>query len=242
MNVVCFGGGTNSTALLVGLQERGIRPDLILFADTGSEKPHTYQNIDVVSEWCASVGFPEITVVRVTGELLLENCLRRKALPSVAYGRKSCSQRWKIEPQNKFLNNWEPAKAIWAEGGKIIKLVGYDADEWYRIKDYDDAKYAVEYPLVDWGWGREECVDAIARAGLPQPGKSACFFCPNSKPSEIGLLREQYPELYVQALELESNADLTAISGLGRNWSWKNYDKQGDLWDYAPGQPCGCHS
>jgi len=37
--VVSYGGGVNSTAVLVGMVERGIRPDAILFADTGGEHP-----------------------------------------------------------------------------------------------------------------------------------------------------------------------------------------------------------
>lgn len=45
MIVVNFGGGTNSTALLVGMHERGIRPDVIVFSDTGSEVPHTYAHL-----------------------------------------------------------------------------------------------------------------------------------------------------------------------------------------------------
>ena len=40
-SVVSFGGGVNSTALLIGLEERDERPDYILFADTGGEKPET---------------------------------------------------------------------------------------------------------------------------------------------------------------------------------------------------------
>lgn len=35
-----YGGGTNSTALLIECVKRGIRIDMILFADTGGEKPH----------------------------------------------------------------------------------------------------------------------------------------------------------------------------------------------------------
>ena len=35
MNLVSFGGGTNSTAMLIGMFERQIPVDLILFADTG---------------------------------------------------------------------------------------------------------------------------------------------------------------------------------------------------------------
>ena len=40
--VVAYGLGVNSTALLVEFVKRDIRPDLILFADTGGEKPETY--------------------------------------------------------------------------------------------------------------------------------------------------------------------------------------------------------
>lgn len=33
--VVSYGGGTNSTAMLIAMVLKGIKPDLILFADTG---------------------------------------------------------------------------------------------------------------------------------------------------------------------------------------------------------------
>ena len=42
INMVSYGGGVNSTALLVGLHQHRIPVDLILFADTGAEHPHTY--------------------------------------------------------------------------------------------------------------------------------------------------------------------------------------------------------
>ena len=42
INIVSYGGGANSTALLVGLHQHRIPVDLILFADTGGEHPHTY--------------------------------------------------------------------------------------------------------------------------------------------------------------------------------------------------------
>ena len=41
INMVSYGGGVNSTALLVGLHQHRIPVDLILFADTGAEHPHT---------------------------------------------------------------------------------------------------------------------------------------------------------------------------------------------------------
>ena len=62
--IVAYGAGTNSTALLVGLHERGIRPDLICFADTGGERPETYAYLDVLDEWLKKVGFPLLVRVR----------------------------------------------------------------------------------------------------------------------------------------------------------------------------------
>jgi hypothetical protein len=58
------GLGVNSTALLIGLSRADVRPDLILFADTGSEKPETYAYLNVRRQWLRRVGFPDLIVVR----------------------------------------------------------------------------------------------------------------------------------------------------------------------------------
>jgi 3'-phosphoadenosine 5'-phosphosulfate sulfotransferase (PAPS reductase)/FAD synthetase len=62
--VVSYGGGTNSTALLIAMHLKGIVPDKIIFADTGNEHPETYRFIERFDDWLESVGFPRITVVR----------------------------------------------------------------------------------------------------------------------------------------------------------------------------------
>jgi len=63
--VVAYGMGVDSTAMLVGWHARGLpRPDAILFADTGSEKPETYAYLDVINAWLRSIGYPEVTVVK----------------------------------------------------------------------------------------------------------------------------------------------------------------------------------
>ena len=65
--------------------------------------------------------------------------------------------------------------------------------------------------------------DTLRAAGLPQPGKSSCFFCPSMRAEEIIDLRERYPDLFRRALALEDNAraNLKTVRGLGRNYSWK---------------------
>jgi hypothetical protein len=245
--IVSYGAGTNSTAMLVGLHERGERPDFILFADTGGERPETYRHRDTVSNWCESVGFPRIVMVRKEGnmETLEENCLRVNMLPSIAYGFKSCSGKYKIQPQEKWANNNAQCKDVWKAGGKVLKLIGYDADEHHRAKIPEDKKYTYRYPLVEWDWGREECVEAIDRAGLPQPGKSACFFCPSSKPREILELSRTHPGLLARALAMEANAELTSVKGLGRSFAWRDLvrfnEAQIDMFAHTPEIPCGCY-
>jgi len=49
--IVAYGAGVDSTGILIGLQRAGVRPDLILFADTGSEKPETIAYLDCGSAW-----------------------------------------------------------------------------------------------------------------------------------------------------------------------------------------------
>jgi hypothetical protein len=245
MIVVSYGGGTNSTAMLVGMYEKGINPDLILFADTGGEKPHTYEHIKKMQIWLGKIGFPLIHIVKAKNTTLEQDCLKRKALPSIAYGGfKTCSQRFKVQPQEVWMNSYDPANKIWNSGKKVTKAIGFDADEPQRAKTYKDKKYSQWYPLLDWDWGRDECMEAIKRAGLPQPGKSSCFFCPNSKTSEIKELNAQYPELMLRAIDMENNAELTTIKGLGRGWKWGNLIKTDDMFDFPDRfseMPCNCY-
>ena len=96
--VVAYGMGVNSTAMLVEFARRRIRPDLILFADTGGEKPETYQYLDVIQPFLQQVRFPKVIVVRYQPKTapyhtLEGQCLHTGTLPSLAYGGKSCSMK-----------------------------------------------------------------------------------------------------------------------------------------------------
>lgn len=245
MNLVSYGGGVNSTAMLIECVNRGIDVDLILFADTGGERPHTYKYVETFSKWLVEHGMHEIITVYPPNENLEENCIRRGVLPALAYGFKTCSQRFKIQPQDKYCNNHHGCKDVWKSGDKVTKLIGFDVDEAHRIRDYQSDKYIVDYPLVDWDMGREDCVQAIEEAGLCQPGKSACFYCPSSKPSEIRQLAQIYPDLADRAMAIEAGAELTSIKGLGRNFAWRDLLLQSELFEegysLTPEMVCGCY-
>jgi len=149
MNILSFGGGTDSTAILCGWIERGLAPfDHILFADTGGERPHTYEHIERMQPYLAANGMPPITIVRKvkrnqTVQTLEQNCLDAHMLPSLAYGFKGCSQKFKIAPQEKYVNNLPGMKTLWKAGGKVNKFIGYEFSErrrWMKAP-IEDGKY-----------------------------------------------------------------------------------------------------
>jgi hypothetical protein len=242
--IVSYGGGTNSAALLVGLHEHGERPDAIVFADTGGEKPHTYGHLFTMQPWCERIGFPSITIVRgeqrqqeIDGSLEGE-CLRLGKLPAKALGFGDCSDKWKRDPMQKWVKRNCP------EG--LVTLIGYHAGEAERVRRSSIYAEEKRYPLIEWDWDYEDCEAAILRAGLPLPGKSACYFCPSSKAREILELRDRYPDLMARALEMERRAlagdgqapALHTIKGLGRRFAWaqllKEHDAQPDLFTLTP--------
>lgn len=237
MNIVSFGGGTNSTAMIIGMYLHKIPIDLILFADTGGEQPHTYEFMGTFNEWLVKHGIPKIVSVEYHDKdgnrlTLEQECINSGTLPSIAYGFKRCSLKHKIGTQEKFCNNYQPCKDVWASGQRVHKYIGYDAGETRRIQhaapiDEADKKYEKHYPLYEWGWTREECVHVIERAIALEHGSA------------------------------ETNVN---VKGLGRNWSWESYYNEfmankefeeaqltfDQLFPDSPGgclcgAPCGCY-
>ncbi|WP_208457077.1 hypothetical protein [Burkholderia vietnamiensis] len=239
--------------MLVVLHAAGLRPDVITFADTGGEKPETLAHIDRINAVLIRWGWPTIDVCRKvplasTGYTdLYGNCLANETLPSLAFGMKSCSIKWKQSPQDQFLKgaksgpNARPPHPLWlstqAAGTRIVKLIGYDCGsaDLRRSKGLkpsdDDFDYV--YPLQIVRWTRRECVRGITKAlGADMvPVKSACFFCPASKPWELYWLAANHPELFERALLLER----TALTGRHSRFdevefgaSWEELVRTGD--------------
>lgn len=235
--VVSYGMGVDSTALLVMLAWEGIRPDAIVFADTGSEKPETYAYRSIIEPWLQREGFPAITAVknpspRAGHRSLGANCEDNRTLPSLAFGRHSCSLKWKVAPNDQWVASQAWAQEAWSADVPVLRLIGYDASpaDLRRRKHAGgvgagDPRFSFAYPLCDAGIARQGCKDLIRSAGLPVPPKSACTFCPASKKHEVLWLAEHHPELMAEALRIENLAshDLRSTRGLGRRWRWNDF-------------------
>jgi hypothetical protein len=272
--VVAYGLGVNSTAMLVEFAARGIRPDLILFADTGGEKPETYAYLRVIRPFLARAGFPDVTVVRYRPvrapyHTLEQQCLHTATLPSLAYGGKTCSLKYKRQPQDDFILSVYPEPRVRGAGGRVVRALGYDAGECRRVvkalgldasegprvrwqtrpppagkklsrdQRLDRDYFIYWYPLFEWGYDRRRCQAVIVAAGLPVPMKSACWFCPASKKHEIAWLGEHHPELLERALAIERNAQAKLTSVQGLGRSFAWEDYLAGLDDLPLFPGCG---
>jgi len=249
-----LGGGVNSSALAVELMARGYpAPAAAFFADTGGERPETYAHVDDLSAMFVANGWPPVEVVRWIRKVgpnagrfisIEEQCLTRKELPSLAYGRKGCSVKWKGQPIDAAVKAHPATIKAQSEGRRVIRVLGYDADEphrWNRFNDND--LWSWWAPLVEWNMGRFECLSILRHAGFGGVPKSACFFCPATKEREILSLP---PNLQRRALAIEDNAEhhspTHGLGGAGRRWSSvvEFHDRQARLWPEVNEVPCGC--
>lgn len=236
-----FGGGLNSTALILAAFERGHRPDWIAFADTGGEKPETYEHVHRMQEWLEDHGWPGIDTVRWervrplddgrTWESLEDRCIRTGYMPSAAYGYAGCSAKYKRQPMAK----WRKARGL----ATSVVAIGFDAGEHRRVKrrrcqqTLDNPGEAFWYPLYAWGIDRQGCADLATRHGFCFVPKSSCFFCPHMTRHEWLLLKQRRPDLFARACAIEARAEAagnTQAGGLMRSAGHiRSLDKQGAM-------------
>lgn len=239
--VLCYGVGVDSTALLIELEARGEAPDLVLTADTEAEKDETYEFQTIMRDWMAERSIPYEVVRYQTKRFknwppyrnLTESLLTNGCLPSIAFGRHSCSLKYKAAPQEAFLKAWTPAIEAWSEGHKVIRYIGYDASprdsqRYAHAKAIDDPLFENHYPLREWGWTRERCAARIVEAGLPVPPKSSCVFCTAMKPDEVRGLSPRWLRTIV-LIEARAAPRLRTVEGL---WRKTTRTKPGRMTDF----------
>ncbi|MBK9005265.1 MAG: hypothetical protein IPM41_15870 [Sphingomonadales bacterium] len=226
--IASWGAGIDSTAMIIELEAQGTPPDLVLFAETGAEYPETDAYIPVFEDWLAERQIPFRRVryapTRLNGKpdyrSLLEDILASKTLPAIAFGQHSCSLKWKVAPQTAAAQLWQPAIDAWAQGSRVTRLIGYDASprdirRHAHALRHDDPRFENRYPLIEWGWTRERCIERIAAAGLPIPRKSSCFMCTACSPDDIDSLPPDHLGLII-LIEAAAAPRLTTTEGLWR--------------------------
>lgn len=208
-----FGGGVQSTAALVLAARGEIDFPLFLFANVGadSENPATLDYVEKIAKpYAAARGIElcEVRRIRRNGEpeTLMERIdrdLRSVPIPMRSAGggagNRTCTGDFKIKVIAKELRR----RGATRESPAVTGL-GISREEWQRMRSDSGIPYQVlAYPLIDLGMDRQDCLNVIAREGLPIPQKSSCYFCPFHRIAEWRRMKREQPDLFRQSVELE---------------------------------------
>jgi 3'-phosphoadenosine 5'-phosphosulfate sulfotransferase (PAPS reductase)/FAD synthetase len=217
IRAVSYGGGVQSTALLVLAASSRIDFPLFLFANTGddSENPETLRYVSDIAVPFAQDHGVELAQLRrimrdgTTRTLLEEVRGQDTSIPIPArmgdggYGRKRCTDRFKIAVVRRELRR----RGATADDPATV-AIGISTDEIERAgagagPDPQDPTRLRAYPLLDLGISRRECRRIIADAGLPVPPKSACVFCPLHDRETWRRIRREEPEQWETVQEVD---------------------------------------
>ena len=224
--VYSYGGGVQSTAMLVLVATGHLPPGIFIFSNVGddSEHPKTLRYVrEVAFDYAAAHGIElhELDRVPLKGkhrgevETLYGRLMRpgSKSLPipvrmsdTGAPGTRSCTadhkirvvQRWIREHGATPENPWRTA-------------IGISTDEHQRAtsrkrEPFEELEYpllTLEHRLAPNGASRDQCAAIIADAGLPVPPKSSCYFCPFHKPTVWNDQARDEPDLFERSCHLE---------------------------------------
>lgn len=236
IRAVSYGGGVQSTALLVLAAQRRIDFPLFLFANVGddSEHPDTISYVhDVAVPYAAQHGIELLELHRVPTrgqsagqvETLYGHLMRdgSRSLPipvrmsNGAPGTRSCTADFKVRVVGRELQR----RGATVDQPATVAL-GISVDEIERAKPGIDPRspYQVRtYPLLDLGLSRGGCKQVIAAAGLPVPPKSACWFCPFHDREAWRRLKRDEPDLFDRACDLERTLN-ERRDALGKDHVW----------------------
>lgn len=195
VHVLSYGGGTQSTALLLMALKgkiNGVIPDYIIFSDTGWEPKSIYKWVDKVNAYIKEKYGREIIFTNggnIREDLLnaAENGERMASLPfftkddegNKGMVMRQCTAEYKIMPVKtkvRELLGYEPRQKV----REIVHMwKGISTDEIQRVKPIADKWIEAEHPLIDVvQMNRSNCIAYVERDGLGTPAKSSCIGCP----------------------------------------------------------------
>jgi phosphoadenosine phosphosulfate reductase family protein len=220
IHVLSYGGGTQSTALLLMALKGEINnviPDFIIFSDTGWEGSETYKWIAKVDDYIKKQHNREI--IFTNNGNIKQDLIRAKAtgervpsLPFFAYNegkkegiiRRQCTNEYKILPVKREIRKqlgYEPRKRV----KEIVHLwKGISTDEIQRVKSIADPWIIAEHPLIDVvSLDRSACIKYVEDMGLGTPSQSSCIGCPFHN-NDIWLdMKTNYPEDWQDAVFMD---------------------------------------
>lgn len=228
--VISLGAGVQSSALyrMAALGEiDGPRPDVAIFADTQSEPPWVYENLDrLEADHGDVIPIRRPTIGSLRDDLAKGLTTTGGRFASVPFwvegadgreslGKRHCTREYKIDVvkrETRRILGLKPGERA-AGRFRVQEWVGISVDEATRAKPSRDSWIQTRWPLLyDVPMRRSEILEWFESRGFPIPQKSACTFCPYRRPVEYAKWREEEPELFEEACKVD---DLIRSSGAG---------------------------
>ena len=212
--IASFSGGKDSTSMVLRLIELGYPLDEVLCCDTTMEFPAMYRHIEKVKAVVEAAGI-KFTMLRAEHDFVYyltehpaerEEGSRYYGMPGLGWPgvhSRWCTKALKVKIINDYLRE--------LRGRYTIKqYVGIAADEEYRLDRKSNKNHNRIYPLVEWGWKEEDAMSYCRVWGYDWEGlydlfeRVSCWCCPLQPLDELRTLRSQFPDLWQQLLDLDS--------------------------------------
>jgi hypothetical protein len=225
VHVLNLGAGVQSTALYLMLMKgelEGERLDCAIFADTQDESKAVYRHL----EWLRSLGGPPI-LVRTIGRLgddLIDGVnstgQRFASIPAFTtetegvpggITRRQCTREYKTRVVEQTIKRevlgLKPRQRV-PSSVKVARYFGLSFDEPDRIIPVKARVLAngwgdPRFPLFDEGITRFGCERYNEQHVPHRVPRSACVFCPFRQPSEWRDLRDNHPEDWERACQVD---------------------------------------
>jgi hypothetical protein len=220
-----LGAGVQSSALLVlaCTDDRVPKPDVAIFADTGDEPPWVYEYVKTLADWAKPYGVEVVTAQKgVLSEWVIDRQKQGKRFVTVPIYtaspdgsregmlRRQCTREFKVDPiTNKVreLLGYKPRQRV---KHKARAMLGITIDEAQRMKPSWHKWITNCWPLIDLGMNRQDCYPILEAAGLPEPQKSACVYCPYHSDAYWQWMKDEHPDQFQRAVDFdEAVRDMT---------------------------------
>ena len=218
LNILSLGAGVQSTTMALMAEHGEIKPmpDCAIFADTGAEPQHVYDQLEKIR---SQVSYPVHTVMKDEG---LERAIidglkggKEKRFAGAPFFvesdkgggmlRRQCTNEYKIQPiQQKvrkllgLKRRQHGPKEVW-----VSMWIGISMDEMIRMKPNPVNYILNRWPLVEIQMYRYDCVKWMREHGYDEPQKSACYFCPYSDNSTWQNMMDHDPKSFDKAVKMD---------------------------------------